>query len=67
MGLLDINYLRCLARTSDYYPTNTIDSLSPNQGGQFGSAEGGQFEMAEGGQFSSARGGQFEWVFQYIL
>jgi transposase len=64
MGLLDINYLGCLARTSAFYPTNTIDSLSPNQGGQFEPAEGGQFEMAEGGQFSSAKGGQFEWVFQ---
>jgi hypothetical protein len=66
MGLLDIIYLECLARTSAYYPTKTIDSLSPNQGGHFGPAKGGQFEMAEGGLFDSAGGGQFAWVFQFI-
>ncbi len=63
MGLLDIINLDVLPRTSAYYPTKTIDSLTHYSGGQFAPAGGGQFEMAQGGYFTVATGGQFAWVF----
>ncbi len=49
MGLLDINYLIVLIKTTDYYPTNTTALLPDFTGGHFEPVLGGLFQMGDGG------------------
>jgi len=67
MGLLDINYLVVLIKTTNYYPTNTTVLLPHFKGGLFEPVLEGQFEMGNGGHFAVGLGGQFAWFFHFYL
>jgi hypothetical protein len=66
IGLLDINYLAVLFKTTDYLSYKNNCSLPGFKGGQFEPESGGQFKMADAGLFVLADGGLFAWIFQPV-